>query len=47
MSWLGRLSDLTSLSKLGIGVLSQGRCHKVDCHKVDKERKVGSCADTA
>ena len=42
MSWLGRLSDLTSLSKLGICVLSQGRCHKVD-----KERKVGSCADTA
>ena len=30
MSWLGRLSDLTSLRKLGIGMLSQGRCHKVD-----------------
>ena len=30
MSWLGRLSDLTSLSKLGIGMLSHGRCHKVD-----------------
>ena len=43
MSWLGRLSDLTSLSKLGIGVLSQGICHKVD----DKVRKVGSCDDTA
>jgi hypothetical protein len=42
MSWLGRLSALISLSKLGIGVLSQGRCHKVD-----KERKVGSCADAA
>lgn len=30
MSWLSRLNDLTSLSKLGIGVLSQVRCHKVD-----------------
>gem|GEM_PF-2478769 len=42
MSWLGRLSDLTSLSKLGIGMLSPSphlaNWVLVCCHKVDVTR---------